>query len=80
MAQIQSDMIRIDPARFLARFEIPDQEWMAEKFFHDIWSNLIPIDSKFEREEALDELYKDTPSNNPSILFYSKKLISFFVL
>ena len=56
--QIQSDMIRVDPACFSVWFETLDQEWMAKKFFHDIWSNLTPIDSKFEGEEDLNELYK----------------------
>ena len=47
-------MIRVD----LAWFETPDQEWMAKKFSRDIWPNLTLIDSKFEGEEVLDELYK----------------------
>ena len=57
---------------------------MAEAFFHDIWSNLAPIDSKFEGEKALDELYKmDTPGSHPGIRFQSKKFNSslfFFIL
>ena len=68
MALIQSDMLRVDPAWFSVRFEALDHEWMVEKFFHDIWSNLTSIDSKFEGKEALDELYKkDTPGSNPGI-------------